>query len=323
MQESLDDPHSTHAPAATASDAKAPVQPHELTLRAERCLCFAQALLPPREAGQEDALRNDLAADLEALATELGEATPASLADLRNALTGAFGQRGGPLRSYAALFLTPPAPARLNTGCYLDGGLMGQHTDILDAWYHKHGVQRASGFRDLPDHAAAQLEFLAILYARAAEALEADDENRAWQLLGEIHGFLGAFPANWVPPLRRDIAHCVEGPQAPEQFYLSMVDLLGEALTRDRAWLTRVGVAAQTPSEPAPARAEELATTEAPPVDSPEARAFMIEQLRAAGLDTSHLAAPARDANMGMQPMRPVEPRGHGHQKSPPNARRE
>jgi TorA maturation chaperone TorD len=314
-------PEMPHAQTTITGHAGVPApseQARQLALRAERCLCFAHSLLTPQDAGQREALRDYLHADLENLGAELGEETPVAAKQLAEAIPSTFGDRGTALRSYADLFLTPPAPAHLNTGWYQDGSLMGRHVDILRAWYHRHGMEVAPHFRDLPDHAAMQLEFLAVLYAEAAEAFEADDADTARQRMADAHGFIGAFPANWIGPLRRDVARCVEGPRVPEQFYLALIDWLDHALTADRAWLTRLGVFQPAPdTEAAPAKHAGVhagESVEAAPVDSGEARVFMMEQLRAAGLDASHLGMPApeRDAAMGLHPMRPVEPRGKG-----------
>ncbi|MGM0554053.1 MAG: TorD/DmsD family molecular chaperone [Pseudomonadota bacterium] len=313
-------PSVEHAPrpnAATVPDHTPghSIRVHELILRAERALCLARALLPPQDVQQREALRDFLADDLEALSNELGENPPAVRDVLRQAIPHAFSEPGTVLRSYADLFLTPPVPAHLNTAWYQDGSLMGRHVDILRAWYDQHGLQRAEDFRDLPDHASMQLEFLAFLYAKAAEQLESEKPEQAQQTLGDIHGFLGAFPANWFPPLRRDVAHCVEGPDTPERFYLAILDWLGHAFIADRAWLTRLGIfAASPPADKTAAITESPALGEAAPVDSAQAQAFIIEQLRAAGLDASHLGTPKteRDAAMGLHPMRPVQPHGKG-----------
>ncbi|WP_081622651.1 molecular chaperone [Thioalkalivibrio sp. ALM2T] len=293
-------------------------QARQLALRAERCLCFARCLLTPQDAAQREAIRDYLLQDLQGMTHELGEEMPAAAEQLATAIPNAFGDLGTALRSYADLFLTPPVPAHLNTGWYQDGSLMGRHVDILRAWYNRHGMEVSEHFRDLPDHASMQIEFLAVLYAEAAEALESGNIDAARQSMADAHGFIGAFPANWIAPLRRDIARCVEGPNAPEQFYLALIDWLDHALTADRAWLTRLGVFQPAPETEAEStrtgKAHPVAAANTAPVGSDEAHAFMVEQLRAAGLDASHLGTPApeRDAAMGLHPMRPVEPRGKG-----------
>ncbi|GAB4443155.1 MAG: hypothetical protein OHK0026_09720 [Rhodocyclaceae bacterium] len=138
---------------------------------AELWLTLSQAFLPPREAAVARALRTGLADDLADLAAELGIEAAGPLAAFRESID-ALGDDAELLVHYSSLFLSPPVAAHINLGFHLDGSLHGPTQDALDAWLAHHGVQRSERFRDLPDHLAALLEFLAMLAAQPG----ADDE---------------------------------------------------------------------------------------------------------------------------------------------------
>lgn len=135
---------------------------------AEFWLCLAQAFLSPRGEFLSRALRDDLADDLEYLATTLGM-------DLSDAITAArevlfHTDAELLLPTYSSLFLVPPIPAKLNAGIYLDGTLLGPKAKILAEIFYRHGVEQSPDMHDTPDHFATILEFLALLFHRADAA---------------------------------------------------------------------------------------------------------------------------------------------------------
>ena len=69
---------------------------------------------------------------------------------------------------YAALFLTPPTPVMVNTGCYIDGGIMGVSRPLGRRLCRATASKRHEHFRDLNDTVGVQAEFLAMLFERAA-----------------------------------------------------------------------------------------------------------------------------------------------------------
>jgi len=82
------------------------------------------------------------------------------------------------LVDYTRLFLGPiDAPARPYGSVWLDDrhGLMQDSTMAVIALYDEGGFEIADDFRDLPDHVAAELEFLYLLLFRQAEAVRNDD----------------------------------------------------------------------------------------------------------------------------------------------------
>ncbi|MHB8165761.1 MAG: TorD/DmsD family molecular chaperone, partial [Sulfuricella sp.] len=133
--------------------------------RAELWQCLAQALLPPRGEILSRALREDLADDLEYLATTLGLDISDAIMEARAALSRTDAE--SLLPAYRSLFLVPPIPAKLNAGIYLDGTLLGPNTKMLAGIFYRHGVEQSPDMHDTPDHFATILEFLALLFHQA------------------------------------------------------------------------------------------------------------------------------------------------------------
>lgn len=163
--------------------------------RAELWQCLAQALLPPRGEILSRALREDLADDLEYLATTLGMDLSDAITEAREVLFQTDAE--SLLPSYSSLFLVPPIPTKLNAGIYLDGTLLGPNAKMLAEIYYRHGVEQSPDMHDTPDHFATILEFLALLFHRAdaAESATPDvlDDMEAirgllWRTLSELHG---------------------------------------------------------------------------------------------------------------------------------------
>ena len=89
-------------------------------------------------------------------------------------------------------------PVTLNTGIYLEGSLGGSSPRMMQACYETAGITLDAGFHDLPDHVAAQLEFMGRLYERAARG-ERDAAGMAEEF---AHEFIHA----WVDPLQQACA---------------------------------------------------------------------------------------------------------------------
>lgn len=160
-----------------------------------------------------------LAADLEELGDALGLDTAAAARTLR-ALAAERGTDEPWLVDYSRLFLVPPVPVTLNTGIYLEGSLGGSSAQMMQQCYGTAGFAIRESFRDLPDHVAVQLEFVAALLQRA----EAGDET-AGDMARE---FTDAFIVHWVEPL-----HAACGKAAVHDLaahvYETLVDVLRQA----------------------------------------------------------------------------------------------
>ena len=174
-----------------------PAPTERYATRAAFFLTLARAFAPPREPAVAAAFRDDLALDLEEMAGELGYDIGGAAARLRAAAAGIEGP-DALLRLYSRLFLTPPAPAHLNAAIYLDGAVLGNAAFEIEQWYARHGYVRQAAFHDLPDHVTAQLEFVFLLFNRAAEAMVAGKSMEGLALAAEARRFLAAFPRRWI-----------------------------------------------------------------------------------------------------------------------------
>lgn len=177
----------------------------------ELWLTLARAALPPIEPETADAFLNWLPDDLDDLfgCTDLDAA---GTIDRLEVSLAALPDAPALLLHYSDLFLAPPAKARLNLSFYLDGALNGTSQDAIELLLAKYGVAKSEEFRDLPDHLAMVLEFMALL----AGGKDAGPDQAAL-----ARGIL--LPA--LPHLRADIAG-----HAPDSPYLHFVDLVLAAL---------------------------------------------------------------------------------------------
>jgi TorA maturation chaperone TorD len=79
-------------------------------------------------------------------------------------------------------------------------GLMQDSTQAVTALYEQGGFEIAEDFRDLPDHVAAELEFLYLLLFRRAEALRNDDSDAGGRCVDLQRRLLDEHLGRWVPP---------------------------------------------------------------------------------------------------------------------------
>ncbi|HEX6266765.1 MAG TPA: molecular chaperone TorD family protein [Burkholderiales bacterium] len=233
--------------------------------RAELYLCFARSFLPPAGEAAFAALRDTLADDLEALCASPGS----SAVDEFRGAVAAIADADALSRLYAKLFLAPPRRAQLNSGAYLDGGLMGRSVQALEACYRGCGLARSEAFRSPSDHVAVQLEFAAYLYACRPAALAAGH-------------FLDSFPARWLPDFISDLENAsLEAGAIP---YLPLARLLAAAVARD---------AVPPPQEPRLERRrralERARAKRAARGITPAEMAEIERRLRNKGLSTEHL----------------------------------
>jgi TorA maturation chaperone TorD len=210
-----------------------------LAARAEFYLMLSRAFLPPTGPDAHDAFVN-------ALPGELRETSEAAGYDILQkireyaAVAARVPDRTALLQIYSGLFLMPPREVQLHVSVFLDGTILGKSCDALEVFYRKHGLARSEDFRDLPDHISAVLEFLALLYARAAETdgyPRADLENDATELVRH-------FLLSWVPMMKRQLARQQKeedthlGAEARPPIYLRLVELLEAALVADAGELS-------------------------------------------------------------------------------------
>lgn len=180
---------------------------------------LAAAFTPPPEGLSARDWCEPLAEDLTEMGAELGIDVARSVARLEKAARGEWLDDSW-LVEYSRLFLVPPVPVPLNTGMYLEGGLSGVSAQMILQCYSTAGFAPSDSFRDLPDHVAIQLEFVASLLRRA-EAGDGDSADMARE-------FMDSFVSHWVRPLR-DACERSAGRSQAALVYLAIVDVLQQA----------------------------------------------------------------------------------------------
>ncbi|MCX7893144.1 MAG: molecular chaperone TorD family protein [Burkholderiales bacterium] len=185
--------------------------------------CFYE---PGNELGEErvfDALaeaagRIDTA--LAADARRLGEAFAAS--DVQSLLV-----------DYARLFLGPIQPRARPYGSVwleVDEGLMQESTLGVARLYEEGGFEVAEDFRDLPDHVAAELEFLYLLLFNAAKAAAAGDDAALAPAAALRRRFLAEHLGAWIAPFAQAMRDGAE-----TDFYRALADLAEGFVRREAA----------------------------------------------------------------------------------------
>ncbi|MBD5804427.1 chaperone protein TorD [Azoarcus sp. Aa7] len=268
-----------------------------LTERGEFYLCLARAFLTPHTVQAFDGLRDALADDLGELAASLGYACADTLADYRAAIA-AIPDPLTLLERYSALFVTPPRTIQINTACYLDGALNGGTVAAMDEAYRRCGVERGADFHDLSDHVSVQLEFVALLYLRSAQALEAGTP------LPPAHPehFLHDYVARWLPAFIRDLEAAHAGPNP----WLPLTRVLAAAVAHDACAETLPTAELRARRAIGKARHDRAMRGV-----TAEDMAFIARKLREKGLSTDHLAIPPelRDEVRGYSRGTPPGPR--------------
>lgn len=173
-------------------------------------LVLAQAFLPPLRAEVARAFVEDLAPDLEELASALDLDAADSLSKLA-AAAARHGQPDALLIEYSRVFLPPNALASLNLSRYVDGSTNGPCMDALQIAYGRAGLQPSGRVRDLPDHVSIQMECLGFMAAEKSEEEEGDFARLC--LIGAL------------PRLAQQLAA-----EAPESPYMVLAEIAARAV---------------------------------------------------------------------------------------------
>ena len=107
------------------------------------------------------------------------------------------------LVDYARLFLGPCQPLAAPYGSIWleeEKALMGDSTMAVQELYHEGGFEIDEDFRELPDHIAAELEFLYLLIYRENEALRNNSPDALMVIAGLRKRFLDEHLGSWVGP---------------------------------------------------------------------------------------------------------------------------
>lgn len=182
--------------------------------RADFCRFLAACYYEPAVAFTEERLFDSMAqaasrfdADLAAGARRLGEAFAAE--PVENLLV-----------DYTRLFLGPiDAPAKPYGSVWLgtESTLMQDSTMAVLALYEEGGFEIAEDFRELPDHLAAELEFLYLLLFKANRPGNAEETATVASLRARL---LGEHLGRWVGPFAEAVAR-----NARRDFYRELAAL--------------------------------------------------------------------------------------------------
>lgn len=137
------------------------------------------------------------------------------------------------LVDYTRLFLGPiEAPARPYGSVWLQArqGLMQDSTVAVLDLYADGGFEMDESFRDLPDHVAAELEFMYLLLFRQAEALRNGDEQARQRFAGLQRQLLDEHLGRWVVPFAAATAG-----SAQTDFYRGLAGLTDAFVGMERA----------------------------------------------------------------------------------------
>ena len=127
------------------------------------------------------------------------------------------------LVDYTRLFLGPgPIVAKPYGSVWLDGEntLMGDSTMAVQELYHEGGFEMDEDFRELPDHIAAELEFLYLLIYRENEGHRNGEPEAVKTAAGLRRRFLDEQLGRWIGPFT---AAVMAGAQS--DFYRQLAEL--------------------------------------------------------------------------------------------------
>jgi TorA maturation chaperone TorD len=134
------------------------------------------------------------------------------------------------LVEYARLFVGPNELIAPPYGSiYLEEGrkVMGHSTARVMEFYKAEGLSMDEHFENLPDHIAAELEFMHYLAYQEVEALEKNETEKAAHFLNRQETFLRTFLGPWVAPF------CDKIKQGTENgFYQALADCLAAFISK-------------------------------------------------------------------------------------------
>jgi len=134
---------------------------------------------------------------------------------------------------YARLFVGPYKLLAPPYGSlYLDQvrRVMNHSTMEVLEMYRQAGLVMADEFKELPDHAAVELEFMYYLIYKEVEALAKADLDTALYFLRNQELFLKKFLGPWIPPFCQKIREGTEN-----EFYIALAECLSTFVSNCRA----------------------------------------------------------------------------------------
>ena len=106
--------------------------------------------------------------------------------------------------------------------------MMQDARDEVLAVYRAYGIKKTDDWKEGEDHISLEFEFEQIMCDRAIDALMANDEQKATELLSAQLGFLRDHLASWAPMLTADMKR-----RAQTKMYLGLAHLTDGFLSTD------------------------------------------------------------------------------------------
>lgn len=132
---------------------------------------------------------------------------------------------------------SPPAPPYGSIYLEAERKVMGDSTVDAASRYSRFGIQTAGSFRDVPDHIAAELEFMFFLIHREVEFLVAEDCTGAGNIIYEQNRFLNDHLNAWIPEFTDLVIQ-----NALMPFYRNLARITRVFINQDAAYLNQVRV---------------------------------------------------------------------------------
>jgi len=185
--------------------------------RADLCRFLAACYYEPGAEFAEERLFDSMA--------EAARRVDADFAERARRLGRQFAEAGPErlLVDYTRLFLGPvDTLAKPYGSVWLepDANLMQDSTMAVQALYEEGGFELAEDFHELPDHVAAELEFLYLLIHRRNQARRSADATALAEADGLRRRFLAHHVGRWVTPFTAAMRA-----GAREPFYRELADL--------------------------------------------------------------------------------------------------
>lgn len=143
---------------------------------------------------------------------------------------------------FTRLFIGPYSlPAPPYGSIYLDQErkIMGDSTMDVKARYEHFGLGLSSGFKDVPDHIAAELEFMFFLIYKEIDATRADEPEQTCDILSWQKSFLDDHLNMWISDFAEGVIE-----HSGTDFYRYLVEATRQFITEDLENLSRINIPA-------------------------------------------------------------------------------